>query len=207
MRTEIAYYYNSSGKNIHKRNLYEKLKFRKLRKLLQKIDIGSEQWIELQYQLSMLSSSTFHCELRELFYKKSCLSCGDVLCVMPYSVMSYAKNISLGERVYINSFSMLVAKDKITIGNNVLIGPHVIINSGMHNYINADLNINKQGHSTAPIIIEDDVWIGANSIILPGVTIGKGAVIGANSLVNKNVESYSIVGGTPAKIIKNRVKE
>ena len=204
MRTEIAYYYNTSGKKTHKRNLAEKIRFRIVYNKLKKIDVGSEEWIELQYQLSALSSSTFHCELRELFYKHSCASCGDVLCVMPYSVMSYASNISIGERVYINSFSMLVAKEKITIGNNVLIGPHVIINSGMHNYSNADVDINKQGHSAAPIVIENDVWIGANAIILPGVTIGKGAVIGANSLVNKDVASFTVVGGSPAKIIKNR---
>lgn len=207
MRTEIAYYYKASGKKPHKRNFFEKIKFKNICNKLKKIDIGSEEWIELQYQLSILSSSTFHCELRELFYKHSCASCGDVLCVMPYSVMSYAKNISLGERVYINSFSMLVAKEKITIGNNVLIGPHVIINSGMHNYSNADVDINKQGHSTAPITIEDDVWIGANTIILPGITIGKGAIIGANSLVNKNVEPFSIIGGSPAKLIKKRINE
>lgn len=56
------------------------------------------------------------------------------------------------------------------------------------------------------IIIDDDVWIGAGAIILTGVTIGKGSVIAAGSIVTKDVEPYTIVGGNPAKLIKKRVK-
>lgn len=58
-----------------------------------------------------------------------------------------------------------------------------------------------------PIIIEDDVWIGANAIILSGVTIGEGAIIGAGSVVTKNVEPYTIFAGNPAKKIKMRFTE
>lgn len=57
------------------------------------------------------------------------------------------------------------------------------------------------------IIIEDEVWLGANSIILSGVTIGKGAIVAAGSVVTKDVPPYTIVGGNPAKFIKNRVPE
>ena len=58
-----------------------------------------------------------------------------------------------------------------------------------------------------PIIFEDDVWIGANAIILSGVTIGEGAIIGAGSVVTKNVEPYTIFAGNPAKKIKMRFTE
>ncbi|MBN2965577.1 CatB-related O-acetyltransferase, partial [Sulfurospirillum sp. T05] len=58
--------------------------------------------------------------------------------------------------------------------------------------------------SKGDIIIEDDVWIGSNCVILSGVTIGRGSVIGAGSVVTKNIPKYSIVGGNPAKVIKNR---
>jgi acetyltransferase-like isoleucine patch superfamily enzyme len=54
------------------------------------------------------------------------------------------------------------------------------------------------------VIIEDDCWVGANSIILPGVTIGQGSIIAAGSVVTKDVEAFSIVGGVPAKKIKDR---
>ena len=65
--------------------------------------------------------------------------------------------------------------------------------------VNQGWNVDKRN-----IIIEDDVWIGANSVILPGITIEQGAVIGAGSVVTKDVPSYAIVAGNPAKIIKYR---
>ncbi len=61
--------------------------------------------------------------------------------------------------------------------------------------------------SKGPIIIEDDVWIGTDTIILSGITIGKGAVIAAGSVVTKNVDSYTIIGGNPAKLIKKRFED
>ena len=57
-----------------------------------------------------------------------------------------------------------------------------------------------------PVNIGADVWIGANAIVLPGVTIGDGAIVAAGSVVTTNVEAYSIVGGIPAKEIKNRLQ-
>ena len=56
------------------------------------------------------------------------------------------------------------------------------------------------------IIINDDVWIGSNAVILPNCTIGKGAIIAAGAVVTKNVDSYTVVGGVPAKLIKRRIK-
>lgn len=65
--------------------------------------------------------------------------------------------------------------------------------------------MNLQGMSKEhPVLIEDDVWIGANVIILPGVKISKGSIIGAGSVVTKNVPEYAIVGGNPARVIKYR---
>lgn len=64
--------------------------------------------------------------------------------------------------------------------------------------------INEQGWIAKPVIICDDVWVGANSVILPGITIGKGAVVGAGSVVTKDVPAYAIVMGNPAKIKKYR---
>jgi maltose O-acetyltransferase len=79
----------------------------------------------------------------------------------------------------------------LTIGDDVMMGPEVII----------------QGITEPkPVIIEDDVWIGTRVIILPGVTISRGAIIGAGAVVTKNVASYDIVGGVPAKVIGNRLE-
>ena len=110
-------------------------------------------------------------------------------------------NIKLNINVVLNSS----IGGKIIIGKNSLIGPNVIMRTANHNFERIDSKINSQGHNFGNIIIDEDVWIGANSIILGDVKIGKGAIIGAGSLVNKDVDSYSIVGGVPAKLIKKRI--
>ena len=68
-----------------------------------------------------------------------------------------------------------------------------------------DIPINEQGHNFGNVVIDKNVWIGANTVILGNVKIGEGAIIGAGSLVNKDVNSFTIVGGVPAKIIKKRI--
>lgn len=94
---------------------------------------------------------------------------------------------------------------EVIIGNNVMMGPEVLIFTQNHQFARIDIPMIKQGHmSPRPVIIGDDVWIGARCILLPGVTIGKGAVLGAGAVVTKNVPDWAIVGGNPAKIIRYR---
>lgn len=92
----------------------------------------------------------------------------------------------------------------VFIGENVMIAPNVVIVA--FNHVTTDLNIPMvdQGNDEAPVIIEDDVWIASNCTIGKGVKIGKGSIVAANSFVNKSVDPYTIVGGVPAKVIKER---
>ena len=86
----------------------------------------------------------------------------------------------------------------VTIGNEVFIGPKVNLIT-----INHDVNPeNRNATYGRPIVIEDKVWIGINSTILPGVKIGYGAIVGAGSVVTKDVPAMTIVAGNPARIIK-----
>ena len=95
---------------------------------------------------------------------------------------------------------------KVIIGNDVLMGPDVIILTSSHQYLHADILIREQGRTKmCPVIIGNDVWIGARVIIMPGITIGNGAVIGAGAVVTKDVAPYTVVAGIPAKVIKQRV--
>ena len=110
--------------------------------------------------------------------------------------------IEIGENSEINNFTIINSGAKITIGKNVLIGSKVTIISYTHEYSNK--LIKEQNTPTKEVIIEDDAWIGANTTILYGVKIGKGAVIGANSLVNKDIEPYTINVGSPTKVIGKR---
>ena len=85
-----------------------------------------------------------------------------------------------------------------------MIAPNVSIYSTTHNHMQRDIPMVLQGVKESEVIIGDDVWIGRNVMILPGVKINNGAIIGANSVVTRDVDSYTIVGGVPARVIKKR---
>ena len=116
---------------------------------------------------------------------------------------SFGENISLGNNsgIGINAF----LGSNISIGDNVMMGPECIIYTANHKFDDIKIPMNMQGFTEIDkVFIGDDVWIGGRVIILPGVKIGNGAIIGAGSVVTKDVPEYSIVAGNPAKIIKYR---
>jgi len=120
-------------------------------------------------------------------------------------LMTYGGNIVIGEKCSINPYTILYGHGNLTIGNNVLIAGHTLIIPANHIFTDVNRPIGVQGLTMKGIIIEDDVWIGSGCRILDGVTIGKGAIVAAGAVVNKTVEPFSIVGGVPAKLIKNRI--
>lgn len=120
--------------------------------------------------------------------------------------------LSIGENVKINDYVHIGCTNKVLIGNNVLIASKVYISDHNHGYYD-ELNFSKhESPKIAPdkrritsdgeVIIEDNVWIGEFVSILPGVKIGEGSIIGTMSVVTKNIPPYSVVVGTPAKVIK-----
>ena len=91
------------------------------------------------------------------------------------------------------------------IGNYVMMGPDVLIFTRNHSHESTDVPMVKQGNEEEkPVMIESDVWIGARTIILPGVKIGTGSMIGAGSVVTKDVPPFSLTAGNPAKVISYR---
>ena len=114
------------------------------------------------------------------------------------------EGIAIGNNVTINNDCYLAGDGGITIGDDVLIGPGVYLFSVSHEIANPDVPVRLQGRPTAPIRVEDDVWIGAHSTVVAGVTIGRGAVVGANSVVTRDVEPLAIVAGVPARQIGRR---
>lgn len=96
---------------------------------------------------------------------------------------------------------------KITIGDNVMMGPDVNIYTTNHNFKDITVPMREQGfEKERPVIIGNDVWIGSRVTILPGVKIGNSSIIGTGAVVTKDVADYNIVGGNPAKVISNRIK-
>ena len=91
----------------------------------------------------------------------------------------------------------------VTIGNHVNLAQGITVTALNHNFIDTTLRIDEQGISTNPVVIGDDVWIGANAVILPGVTIGRHVVVAAGAVVTKDVPDNCVVGGVPAKVLKD----
>jgi virginiamycin A acetyltransferase len=115
-------------------------------------------------------------------------------------------NVEIGQHCYINPHCTLYSGSGITLGDYVLVGPHVAIVPANHAFDRRDTVIRHQGFapSKGGVVIGDDVWIGANATILDGARIGKGAVIAAGAVVDGEVPPYEIWGGVPARKIKAR---
>lgn len=112
--------------------------------------------------------------------------------------------IIVGNRVTINDGCYLTSMFSITIGENTSIGEYTSIRDYNHKFDDPTISIKDQDYYGTPIEIGKDCWIGRGCMILPGVVIGDGVVIGANAVVTKDISSYSVVGGIPAKLIKMR---
>ena len=96
----------------------------------------------------------------------------------------------------------------VAIGNNVMMGPEVIIYTSGHKHDRIDIPMMEQGSSEVqPVKIGNDVWIGRRAIIMPGVTIGDGVIIGAGAVVTKNIAPYMVAVGVPAKAVKSRLEK
>ena len=118
--------------------------------------------------------------------------------LLPPFYVDFGKNIRIGKRCWIQQGCTFFDRGGITIGNDVFIAPKVNLIT-----INHDSDPeNRSATYGRPIVIEDKVWIGINSTILPGVTVGYGSIVVANSVVTQALSPYTVVGGNPAKFIK-----
>lgn len=122
--------------------------------------------------------------------------------VSEYTRLIGNPRITIGDNFYVNVGCHFLGE--IEIGADVAIGPKVVF-WGRDHGIELGKTMRAQGHFDAKISVGDDVWIGANVTVLKGVTLSSGCVVGAGSVVTKDVPSNAIVAGNPAKVIKCRV--
>ena len=115
--------------------------------------------------------------------------------------------LKIGDGSYIGRFCQINAWESVTIEDNVLIGDNVLISDSDHIFDNNEVPIIHQGDKfKGAVHIKSGSWIGRNAVILPGVVIGHNAVVGSNSVVTKSVPDNVVVGGVPARVIKDNTK-
>ena len=119
----------------------------------------------------------------------------------PFHANFGGSNVILGKNFYANFNLVLVDDGLITIGDNVMIGPNVVIATALHPLKAKERN-SECNQKNLPVTIGNNVWIASSVTILPGVTIGDNAVIAAGAVVTKDVPANAMVAGIPAKIIK-----
>jgi maltose O-acetyltransferase len=125
---------------------------------------------------------------------------GESVWMQPPFYCDYGTNIELGERVFFNFNCVVLDVCRVRIGDYTLIGPAVQIYTPMHPLDAAERRLAEFGK---PIDIGADVWIGGGAIILPGVRIGSRAVIGAGSVVTRDVPEHVFAAGNPCRVIRS----
>jgi acetyltransferase-like isoleucine patch superfamily enzyme len=134
---------------------------------------------------------------RVLISEGVCVSDGVI--ITPYGGM-----IEIHPNAYIGPYCILYGHGGLSIGRNTMIGPHTVIVPANHGFGSVDVPMNVQHLTQKGISIGDDVWIGSGCTVLDGVRIGKGAVIGAGSVVSKDIDPYAIAYGIPAAVARSR---
>ena len=137
-------------------------------------------------------------ELREIIGRLIGKKVDDAFRLFPPFYTDFGKNITIGKEVFINSGCHFQDQGGIEIGDGTLIGHNVVLATINHDL---DPEKNRKNHY-APIKIGSHVWIGSNATVLPGVTIGDWAVVAAGAVVTKDVPPMTVVGGVPAKVLK-----
>ena len=132
--------------------------------------------------------------LRELFGAG-----GDSVWMQPPFFCDYGTSIELGERVYFNFNCVVLDVCRVTVGDYTLFGPAVQIYTPLHPF---DAELRRREEFGKPVAIGSDVWVGGGAIILPGVTIGSRAVIGAGSVVTRDVPDGVFAAGNPCRVIR-----
>ena len=135
------------------------------------------------------------------YLRKKLKSCGETVHFQFPLTITNPNQVEIGNHVAFAAYVHIWGAGSVTIGNRVMIGSHTAITSITHDY-NEDIMYDKS--VLKPVVIGNDVWIGTHAVIMPGIRIGDGAVIGAGSIVTKDVEPLTIVAGIPAKFMKKR---
>ncbi|MBO3395589.1 sugar O-acetyltransferase [Clostridium perfringens] len=164
-------------------------------------DLMREQMKALELLYDFNKTRPSEQDKREKILKKMFAEIGDDCYIEPPFHANWGgKNVHFGNGVYANFNLTMVDDCDIFVGNNVMFGPNVTVSAGTHP-IHPELR-SKQAQYNIPIHIGNNVWIGAYSVILPGVNIGDNSVIGAGSIVTKDIPSNVVAVGNPCRVLR-----
>lgn len=164
-------------------------------------DLMREQMKALELLYDFNKTRPSEQDKREKILKKMFAEIGDDCYIEPPFHANWGgKNVHFGNGVYANFNLTMVDDCDIFVGNNVMFGPNVTVSAGTHP-IHPELR-SKQAQYNIPIHIGNNVWIGANSVILPGVNIEDNSVIGAGSIVTKDIPSNVVAVGNPCRVLR-----
>ena len=125
---------------------------------------------------------------------------GEGCWIEPPLYVNWGSRITLGDHVYANTGLTVIDDTFVTIGSHVMLGPRVTISAASHP---VDPELRRQAYQyDLPVVLEENVWVGAGATILPGVTIGKNSVIGAGSVVTKDIPENVVAFGVPCRVIR-----
>lgn len=147
---------------------------------------------------------TFGKSLRRLWLRRCARSFGNGSWVGQGTFITGVADLSIGERSSVARGCTLDARGGLVVGDDTMIGFECVFVTSTHNSSRLDVPMRQQGMYSAPIRIGDDVWIGARAIVLPGVSIGHGAIVGAGSVVTRDVPDFAAVAGVPARVLRDR---
>lgn len=140
-----------------------------------------------------------------LMAKKKGMFIGKGTYIHPTSMFANAQKIKIGKECYIGAYcNIRPLNEEIIIGDHCLVSQFVSIIGANHKIDQARITDKIEDHVSKKVVIGDNVWIGAQAVILPGVTIGEGAVVGAGSVVTKDIPPYCVCAGVPARVTRKR---
>jgi acetyltransferase-like isoleucine patch superfamily enzyme len=186
-----------------KRDLVEKYS------LIINLFVTMSQALPSGFYLRFFKLIRHHDNYLAMFMRYICLrncakSCGENVAIFSSVYLKNIHNLEIGNNVSIHPMCYIDASGGIQIGNDVSIAHNSTIMSEEHIYTELKKNIKDQGIEYRKTIIEDNVWVGAGSRILGGSMVRSGSIVAAGAVVKNEIKNNSIVGGIPAKIIKER---
>jgi len=166
-------------------------------KVYSHVEIPNVSPLSVGENVTIFSNVRFQCS------EESPIQISDNVQVYDHSVIqSLGGGISIGKNVIIGEYTTIQAQSNVTIEDDVLLASKIQIITNAHMYDDIDIPIKYQRNQSKPVLIKKGAWIGINCTILSGVTIGKNSVVGAGSIVNRDVPDYCVVAGIPARTIK-----